>query len=937
MYVVAMKPVVRNRPTFMPSMPFFLKRLSALTSGRNTSRLSIAIVIALCAGLLLPALIGGMILTSLRQSEIDKEMEGHLQDKLTLLVKSLADPVWNIDTAGTATIAESTLLDPSVVRVTIRDPANNLILQVERPERRSGTSRSASLPIFANEAEIGSLEIETDDGLRQREFQTDRRAYYLLIVGMFATSLTLIVVSLRKRVLRPLRRLMDFSNQLSEGDLDHPIKWSQPDEIGRLAAQLDRMRGRLKDSFAEQQAILNNVQVGVIFARDRIIQVANRHAEAIFGYGPGEMNGRLSRILYVSEEQFIEVGARAYKAVAALNGSFEEELRLNRRDGTKFWAFLRGCALDPAKPQDGSIWVFEDITEKRHADDQLRLAATVFENTADAVMITDAEHNIVAINRAFQLITGYSEEEALGQKASLLRPSVEGKDHFTAIARALSTEGQWHGEVWNRRKNGELFPIEITVTAVAGRSGLTEHHVGVFNDVTFRKAAEEEIRKLAFYDALTRLPNRRLMLDRLGRALTSSARHHRHGALMLIDLDNFKTLNDTLGHDVGDKLLQEVANRLQNCIRKGDTVARMGGDEFVVILEDLDASGLAAVQAESIARKIQSLLNEPYELDLAQPGEAPNMGSHRCTPSIGIALFIDGSLTADELMKRADTAMYQAKAAGRNTLRFFDPDMQAAVTARAVLEVDLRRAIEEEQFVLLYQPQLDSDNRVIGGEALLRWQHPTRGLVGPNDFIRVAEETGLIIPIGQWVLEAVCAQLVAWAQHPEFAQISVALNVSARQFHNADFIDRVIAALERTGAKPQQLKLELTESLLLDDVEEVIEKMSMLKALGTGFSLDDFGTGYSSLSYLKRLPLDQLKIDQSFVRDVLTDANDASIARTVVALAQNLGLAVIAEGVETEGQRDFLIENGCRAFQGYLFSRPLPLADFEAYVSSRTS
>jgi diguanylate cyclase (GGDEF)-like protein/PAS domain S-box-containing protein len=789
-------------------------------------------------------------------------------------------------------------------------------------------------PIVANDVEVGSVELETDDGLRQREFEKDRRAYYLLFVGMFASSLALIVVSLRKRVLRPLRRLMDFSNQLSEGDLEHPIDWNQPDEIGRLARQLDRMRSRLKGSFAEQQAILNNVQVGVIFARERIIEVANRHAELIFGYGPGEMDGQLSRILYVSEEQFVEVGARAYSAIAEKDSGYEEELRLKRRDGTTFWALLRGCALDPARPQAGSIWVFEDITEKRHAADQLRLAAIVFENTADAVMITDAEHNIVAVNRAFQLISGYSADEVLGKGARIIRPSADGKDQYDTIVHALNEQHRWQGEIWNQRKNGEIFPIEMTVTAIVGRSGEIEHHVGVFSDVTFRKAAEEEIRKLAFYDALTRLPNRRLMLDRLGRALTSSARHHRHGALMLIDLDNFKTLNDTLGHDVGDQLLLEVANRLQSCIRKGDTVARMGGDEFVVILEDLDASGLAAMQAESIARKIQTLLNEPYLLDLALPGEATNMGSHRCTSSTGIALFIDNSVSVDELMKRADTAMYQAKAAGRNTLRFFDPEMQAAVNARAALEVDLRRAIEDQQFVLHYQPQLDAGNRVVGGEALLRWQHPTRGLVPPNEFIRAAEETGLIIPIGQWVLETVCEQLAEWSQQPELAPLSLALNVSARQFHNADFIFHVISALERTCANPQRLKLELTESLLLDDVEDVIAKMNMLKELGTGFSLDDFGTGYSSLSYLKRLPLDQLKIDQSFVRDVLTDANDASIARTVVVLAQNLGLSVIAEGVETEGQRDFLIENGCLAFQGYLFSRPLPLADFEAFVRS---
>ena len=920
-------------------MPFIrsqLERLFALVTGRNSSRLSIGIIIALCAGLLLPALIGGLVLTSLRQAQIDKEMESHLQDKLTLLVTSLADPVWNIDTRGTRTIADSALLDPSVVRLTIRDPSGDLILQVERPERRTGVSRSAMQPIVANDGEVGSVELETDDGLRQREFEQDRRAYYLLFVGMFATSLVLIVISLRKRVLRPLRRLMDFSNQLSEGNLERPIDWSQPDEIGRLALQLDHMRSRLKESFAEQQVILDNVQVGVIFVRERVIQLANWHAELIFGYGPGEMDGQPSRILYMSDEQFVEIGARAYTSVSTENGGFEEELRLQRRDGSTFWALLRGRALNPEEPHGGSIWVFEDITEKRHAADQLRLAATVFENTADAVMISDADHKIVAVNRGFQLITGYSEEEVLGRSADVIKPSIDGRDAFETVVRALGEQHRWQGELHNRRKNGEVFPIEMTVTAVLDRSGAVERHVGVFSDATYRKAAEEEIRKLAFYDTLTRLPNRRLMLDRLGRALTSSARHHRHGALMLIDLDNFKTLNDTLGHDVGDQLLVDAARRLESAIRKGDTVARMGGDEFVVILEDLDPSGLAAMQAESIARKIQSQLNEPYLLDLAPPGGMANIGSHRCTSSIGLALFVDHSVSADELMKRADTAMYQSKAAGRNTLRFFDPEMQAAVTARAALEVDLRRAIENQEFVLYYQPQLDAENRVIGGEALLRWQHPTRGLVPPNAFIRAAEETGLIIPIGQWVLETVCRQLAEWSQRPQMAQLSLALNVSARQFHNADFIFHVISALELTGASPQRLKLELTESLLLDDVEDVIEKMNLLKELGTGFSLDDFGTGYSSLSYLKRLPLDQLKIDQSFVRDVLTDANDASIARTVVALAQNLGLSVIAEGVETEGQRDFLIRNGCLAFQGYLFSRPLPLADFEAFVSSRT-
>ena len=447
---------------------------------------------------------------------------------------------------------------------------------------------------------------------------------------------------------------------------------------------------------------------------------------------------------------------------------------------------------------------------------------------------------------------------------------------------------------------------------------------GFITDISERKLAEEKINELAFYDPLTRLPNRRLLLDRLKQALASSTRNDSHGALLFIDLDNFKTLNDTLGHDVGDLLLQQVAQRLATCVREGDTVARQGGDEFVVMLEDLSQSSQeAATQTETVGEKILATLNQAYQLASFE---------HRSAASIGATLFMDHQGTIDDLLKRADLAMYQAKAAGRNTLRFFDPEMQAVVTTRAALEAALREAVLNGQFVLYYQAQVVGAGRLTGAEALLRWQHPERGLVPPAEFIFLAEDTGLILPLGDWVLETTCALLAGWAARPEMAHLTVAVNVSARQFRHRDFVDQVLAVLGRTGANPQRLKLELTESLLVDDVEDVIAKMTALKAKGVGFSLDDFGTGYSSLSYLKRLPLDQLKIDQSFVRDILTDPNDAAIAKMVVALAESLGLVVIAEGVEIEAQRDFLARHGCHAYQGYLFSRPLPLEEFEAFV-----
>jgi diguanylate cyclase (GGDEF)-like protein len=397
--------------------------------------------------------------------------------------------------------------------------------------------------------------------------------------------------------------------------------------------------------------------------------------------------------------------------------------------------------------------------------------------------------------------------------------------------------------------------------------------------------------------------------------------------LFFIDVDNFKTLNDTLGHDKGDLLLESVARRLSAAVREEDTIARLGGDEFVIMMEGLSLIALdAAALARLVAEKILEAFKEPYDLQ-GTP--------YLCTVSIGIALFNRPTDTVEELLKHADLAMYQAKAAGRNTLRFFDPQMQSIVLARTELETDLREGLRQSQLLLHYQPQVDDDGRITGAEALVRWQHPVRGMIPPMEFIGLAEETGLILNLGHWVLETACRQLVAWSGRPEMAHLTVAVNVSAQQFSQADFVEQVLAVLKNTGANPNRLKLELTESLLVSNVEEVIGKMFALKAKGVGFSLDDFGTGYSSLSYLKRLPLDQLKIDQSFVRDIHVDPNDAAIAKTIVALAHSLGLGVISEGVETAAQRDFLAHAGCHAHQGYFFSRPLAIEGFEAFAKQR--
>ncbi len=560
------------------------------------------------------------------------------------------------------------------------------------------------------------------------------------------------------------------------------------------------------------------------------------------------------------------------------------------------------------------------VAQQKRSGDELRVAATAFESQ-EGMFITSADCIILRVNHAFAAITGYLAEEIVGQTPDLLASDRHDAAFHAAMERALRQIGTWQGEVWKRRKNGEIYPEWLTVTAVRDGEGRLTHRVYTLIDITQRKAAEHEIQHLAFYDSLTSLPNRRLLADRLQQALASSSRSGRCGALLFIDLDNFKTLNDTVGHDKGDLLLLDVARRLTACTRESNTVARLGGDEFVVMLEELNADpSEAARQTETVCEKILAALGEPCDLD----GYA-----YTTTASIGVALFGDHHSSVEELMRRADLAMYQAKSAGRNALRFFDPVMQTMVSARAALENDLRTAWRQGQFLLHYQPQVDSRGRVTGAEALLRWQHPVHGMVSPADFIPVTEETGLIVPLGLWVLETACAQLATWAQQPGKAHLMLAVNVSLRQFRQTDFVDQVKGVLTRSGARGDRLKLEITESLLLDNVEEIILKMSALKACGIAFSLDDFGTGYSSLSHLKRLPLDQLKIDQTFVRDLLTDANDEAIARTIVALARSLGLSVIAEGVETAEQRNSLAAQGCYAYQGYLYSRPLALADFD--------
>jgi diguanylate cyclase (GGDEF)-like protein/PAS domain S-box-containing protein len=573
------------------------------------------------------------------------------------------------------------------------------------------------------------------------------------------------------------------------------------------------------------------------------------------------------------------------------------------------------------------------IAIERHQSQQhLRLLEAGIARLNDIVMITEAEPldalgpRILFVNEAFERVTGYSRDDVIGKSPRILQGKNTQKEELRKIKEALKAWQPVRAEVINYKKNGEELWLELDIVPISDASGWYTHWVAVERDITQRKQAESKIQQLAFYDAMTHLPNRQLLIDRLEQRIVSSARTHHAGAVLFIDLDNFKSLNDTHGHEVGDLLLKEVACRLVGCVRDTDTVSRLGGDEFVVIIDELDEDlQLAAMQASAVCEKVLNSFKEPFKL---------NQYVHHSSPSIGVTLFNHESpATVDELLRRADLAMYKAKNSGRNTYRFFDPQMQAVVNDRVSLEGDLHLGVLNNQFELYYQPQVDTSRKIIGAETLIRWHHPERGLVMPGQFIQLAEDSGLILPIGKWILETACEQLLAWAKQPHTAHIVLSVNVSARQYLQADFSDQLIQLIDKTGIDPTKLKLELTESMLVENVEDIIVKMSSIKAKGVGFSLDDFGTGYSSLSYLKRLPLDQLKIDQSFVRDVNTDPNDASIVRAIITLGLNLGLDVIAEGVETEAHMQMLLHNGCEAFQGYLFSKPVPIDAFNAMLN----
>lgn len=748
---------------------------------------------------------------------------------------------------------------------------------------------------------------------------SDTRSMVILVLLMAAAIILPIgILVANKTISIPLGKLAEGVEAVQKGLYGTRVSLSGHDELNALAnafnsmsISIDEREAELVESENKYRNLVDNLPQSIFFKDRNSVYVScnQRYADQL-DIIPSEIVGKTDFDFFTVQyaQKYRDDDARIIQ-----QGEMEElEEPYEGPDGVGVIQTVKTPVRDPNGEVIGILGIFWDISDKKQAEKQLRQSAAVFESTADGVIVTDVDKKIIAVNKAFTEISGYSDREALGRQPSFRRSERQNEQYYIDMWASIRQHGRWQGEIWNRRKSGEVYPEWMTISTVRDADNNITNYVAVFSDITNIKRSQSQLDHMAHHDPLTDLPNRTLFDDRLSQAINRARRHDSSIAILFIDLDRFKNVNDTLGHPVGDVLLQDVAKRLLGLLREQDTVARLGGDEFIILIEDMDKPDVA----EAVASKVIDAIAHPFTFK----SQELYIGA-----SIGISIFPDDGDNAETLIKYADAAMYRAKEQGRNTYQFYTQELTKSTLERLELEAALRRALERNELELYYQPQIDlSSGAIIGAEALLRWHHPELGMVPPDKFIPLAEENGLIVEIGHWVLQTACKQAVAWSrQLPDFKRIAV--NLSGVQVQRGDIVDKVQQILEQSGLQPNMLELEITESVLMHHPEIATQTLGGLRELGVELAIDDFGTGYSSLSYLKRFPIQLIKIDRAFVMDIPNDANDTAITRAVIALGKSLQLKVIAEGVETKEQEAFLIDEGCDIGQGYYYSRPLPL------------
>ncbi|WP_174875516.1 EAL domain-containing protein [Vogesella oryzae] len=919
------------------------------------SRLSLrqVFLMALVLGLLIPAVFISVLSFNLQREQAENQLAVDQKRLLDIVALGMQEPLWNLSRQAGAPLVSSVMDDPRVISIRVSDTQSNTVfLSTLRSERRIGSVAFVQKPVVYRGEEIGQVSIEFDTEHLAIYQRNQLKNLLLIVVAQLLLSVVLVMTILHSRFLRPIAQLSQQATKLAALKLDEPFHWGRHDEIGTVGKHLEWTRSELKRLIDELKAKTLALEADIERRReveDALRRSENKYRELFWSNLDGIVISSLEGQIIDANPAFLSLLGFSLDQLKLQNfwglldrdsetqerynldnkvmrfGFCDEfEVQYINRIGNPIPVSVKTVAMRDASGRITAVWrMVRDISERRAAEERMQLAAKVFENTAEGIMITDGDVRIRSVNRAFSEITGFAQEEVLGQRPMVLSSGRHNKEFYDNLWQVLNEHGSWQGEVWNRRKNGEVYPEWLAINAVKSPSGDVTHYVAIFSDQSERKAADERIQFLAHFDVLTGLPNRSHLQDRALLAIQNATHDNGKLAILLLDLDRFKTINESLGHAAGDILLKMASERIRTVLGSGEVVARQGGDEFIILLPLVSDAAAAAHAAERILAEFSTPL-EVYNHSLMVTG------------SIGISVFPDDGRDFDTLVRNADAAMYHAKSSGRNNYKFYTADLNARAREILAIESQLRYAVERGEFVLHYQPQVEiKSGRIVGAEALIRWNHPSLGLLGPLHFIDVAEERGFIVQIGNWVIREACRQIAAW-HAAGLPLITIGVNLSALQFRHQDLTQVLGNALAAYDLPGSCLDVEVTESVIMDDMESTVQSIRAIQEMGIRLSIDDFGTGYSSLAYLKRFKADKLKIDRSFVRDIPEDQDDTAITRAIINMARNLNMQVVAEGVETIEQWQFLEQHGCDQVQGYLLAKPMAAEQVEPLLRNAT-